>query len=235
MNQVALVTGGATRIGRSISLHLAKLGYDIVFTYCNSKEEALTLNRELKKIKVKSLAIKWDFSKSQKIDLLFSRIQKSFCKIDLVVNNAAIFFPDNLQTFNSQNFSRILSINLIAPLLLTQHQIATNPNSHIITILDNRIAFNDKNYLSYSLTKKFLHQAMVHLTAVSPLSCRINAIAPAAIIASKNQKDLTITGNKKLNYIDRQDQLLGAIDFFLNNNYVNGETLFIDGKSRYSL
>ena len=234
MNQVALITGGAKRIGKSICLYLAKNHYDIIFTYHTSTQEANQLQSTLTQIGIKAIAIKWDFSKPANLDLLYKKIEKHFPKIDLLINNAAIFFPDNIKTFNYKNLYQLLLVNTFSPLLLTHHQILHNPKSHIISILDNRIAFHDKNYISYSLSKKFLQQGLLHFTALSPPQCRLNAIAPAAIVAPCNQRDITISGSKKLKNINREEQLISAIDFFLKNSYINGETLFLDGKTRFS-
>jgi 3-oxoacyl-[acyl-carrier protein] reductase len=90
--QVALITGAAKRIGRSIALRLAAEGADIIISYDSSKSEAEQLVEELKSAGRRALAIQADVSHRADVQKLFSAAENEFGRLDILVNNAGMFF-----------------------------------------------------------------------------------------------------------------------------------------------
>src|SRR5580658_3326612 len=90
--QVALITGAAKRIGRSVALRLAADGADIIISYDSSKAEAEQLIEELKSNGRRALAVQADVSHRADVQKLFSVAENEFARLDILVNNAGMFF-----------------------------------------------------------------------------------------------------------------------------------------------
>ena len=91
MSNTAIITGGSKRIGRSIALTLADMGYDIALHYNNSKKDALTAQRMIRKNGVKCEIFKSDLSDPSQASGLIKNVQKKMMGLNLLVNNASIF------------------------------------------------------------------------------------------------------------------------------------------------
>jgi NAD(P)-dependent dehydrogenase (short-subunit alcohol dehydrogenase family) len=110
--QVALVTGAGRRIGRVIALTLARAGANVVVNYHQSRHEALATTREIKKLGVEALAIRADVSRPAEVRAMFRRVEEHFHRLDILVNNAAIFFRAPWDRLREKDWDRILGINL---------------------------------------------------------------------------------------------------------------------------
>ncbi len=95
--QVALVTGAAKRMGRSIALRLAADGADVVVNYWSSKAEAESLVREIESSGRRARSIRADVSRRAEVGHLFAEAVAKFGRLDILVNNAGTFFPAKIQ------------------------------------------------------------------------------------------------------------------------------------------
>src|ERR1700674_5004619 len=90
--QVALVTGAARRIGRSIALTLARNGADVVINYLRSEADAKSAVAEITALGRQAVAVQADVSNRAQVIRLFSSVQDRFARLDILVNNAGTFF-----------------------------------------------------------------------------------------------------------------------------------------------
>ena len=104
---LALITGAARRIGRMIAIHLAKNGFDLILHYNNSYKEILDLIDDLEKIGVASTALKIDFSDIKQLE----SISLTEHRIDVLINNAAIFENDKISDITASNIINHFQIN----------------------------------------------------------------------------------------------------------------------------
>src|SRR5712692_5683600 len=91
--RVALITGAGRRIGRAVALRLAREGADIVVHYRGSKAEAAQVVSEIEALGCRSVALSADLREVKSIDRLFGEAARQFGRLDILVNNAAVFFP----------------------------------------------------------------------------------------------------------------------------------------------
>ena len=94
----ALITGGAKRIGRSISLFLASIGYDIAIHYNNSKQEADSLLDEIRTLNQDAFLFQCDLSIQSEVEKLIPNVAEKMKGLDLLVNSASIFKPSKLDS-----------------------------------------------------------------------------------------------------------------------------------------
>ena len=232
MRKSALITGSAKRIGKEISLHLSKIGYNIALHFNSSEEDALDTQKYIINNGGICKIYKADFSIENEVLSLFSNVKNDFNNIDLLINNASIFERFNLKESSIEFINKIIEINLKAPLLLIKEFANQNICGNIINILDSKIFKNDNNYFLYALTKKSLAYATKMAALEFSPNIRVNGIALGLIINSQDN-------NKKKfeNFIDKIPlkregeitNILHTIDFILENNYLTGEIISIDG------
>jgi short-subunit dehydrogenase len=139
MSNWALVTGASDRIGKSIALKLAELGYDIIIHYNSSKKKAFDLQKQIQKLGVRCINIKCDFVKIKNIIKFCNEISQF--QIKILINNASVFFEiDGKSEFNRT--LDIFNINFFAPFLLIKKISETNSMFKVINILDTKISKN---------------------------------------------------------------------------------------------
>jgi 3-oxoacyl-[acyl-carrier protein] reductase len=110
--KVALVTGAAKRIGRSIALRLAREGADVVVNYRNSREEAESVVGEIKRAGRRSIAIQGDVSRSDDVRRMFAQVEKEFARLDILVNNAGKFSAVKFEDLTETQWDDMLNANL---------------------------------------------------------------------------------------------------------------------------
>src|SRR5215469_7346663 len=118
--QVALVTGAAKRIGRSIALRLAADGADIVVNYLSSQVEADALVRQIELSGRRALAVQGDVAVRADVQELFTAIEAKFGRLDILVNNAGTFFAAKFGDLTEEQWDRILDTNLKSQFLCAQ-------------------------------------------------------------------------------------------------------------------
>ncbi len=239
-NKTALITGGAKRIGAGIAAKLAKMGYDLVITYNNSKKEAEILqNSIISKYSVKCQIIKCDLLKVTEVEKLVSYLEKNLDNWNLLINNASIFNQSKFISSNSTDLINNLQIHLLSPLILS-HFFAKNAiinqikDANIINMVDKNIKRFDTKYFNYLLSKKFLAQTTEMLALELAPQIRVNAIAPGFILNSIDNSDSQTAISKIIAKIPLKskgkiENILQTIEFLIENKFVTGQIIFIDG------
>jgi NAD(P)-dependent dehydrogenase (short-subunit alcohol dehydrogenase family) len=110
--KVALVTGGARRVGRALSEALARAGARVVINYNQSAEAAEQLARE-----IDAIAVRADVSHKREVAALMQRIQDEFGRLDVVINNASLFQSAPFLQITEEMWDRVLDVNLKGPFL----------------------------------------------------------------------------------------------------------------------
>ena len=117
----ALVTGGARRLGRAIALSLGQAGYDVAVHYHRSKDEADAVVAELQAMDVRAEAIQADLLSEAEVQTLVPRAVEALGgPLTLLVNNASVFEPDEIDTTTRDSWDRHFESNLRAPFVLIQ-------------------------------------------------------------------------------------------------------------------
>ena len=226
----AIVTGAAIRIGKAIALHLAEKGFNIALHYHRSEPSAV-----IEKIKLKGvscLGYQSDLSNIDEAEQLIAKILGDFDDVELLINSAANFIQENLEETRVENLVNTFNLNLMSPMLLMRDFKRSVNKGMIINILDERVRKHISTFGAYSISKVGLK----HLTELAAVewgqTVRVNGIAPGLILPPQGAApDYLEKAAKKVptRSHGKIKNLLQALDYLMENQFVNGDTLFVDG------
>ena len=172
--KVALVTGGAVRIGAAICRALAAEGARVVIHYRRSKMEAVALAKE-----IGGFAMQSDLNSEAACERLMEQAVRKAGQLDILVNNAAVFHKDSLEHVTARKLLDEFWPNLFAPILLMRAFAAQAKARKIVNLLDRRIASLDTSCVPYVLTKKALAEFTSSPRSNSRPASRSMALRPA--------------------------------------------------------
>ena len=151
---MALVTGGAIRLGRALTLGLAAAGYDIVLHFHSSVEAAAATAAEVRALGRRCQVEPADLSDVAALDDLLARAAAAFGRLDVLVNSASAYTQARIADTTLEMFAGQFDVNLRAPFFLTQAFAAQVGRGAVINIIDNKIGFHQYAYAAYLLSKK---------------------------------------------------------------------------------
>jgi pteridine reductase len=225
--KVALVTGGAARIGAAICRALAAEGASVVIHCRRSKREAAALAKE-----VRGWVAQSDLNSEAACDRL---IEQAVCiagRLDILVNNAAVFHKDSLRTVSGKKLLDEFWPNLFAPILLMRAFAAQARRGKIVNLLDRRIASLDTSSVPYVLTKKAFAEATRMAALELAPGITVNSVAPGAVLPppGKGMKYLhDNAGPAPLKRPVTSKEIAEAVVFLLRSDSVTGQIVFVDG------
>jgi pteridine reductase len=177
--RVALVTGGAKRVGRAIVETLHREGFEVAFTYLSSEREARVLAR-----RTNGLAIRADLSQpEQAAQAIFGAFRSRFRRLDLLVNNASVYKPATLRQTNMPLMRETAAVNVQAPVLLCQRfeRMLRRSRGHVINLSDLLAERPWPQYLIYCASKAALASLTMGLARELAPQVTVNAIAPGVV------------------------------------------------------
>ncbi|MSR46736.1 MAG: SDR family oxidoreductase [Planctomycetes bacterium] len=182
---MALVTGGARRVGRAIVLALAKAGFRVVVHYRESREDAAITVRDVEAAGGKALALRADLLRMTEIEGLFGSVAEACGRLDLLVNSASAFYATPLGSVLEPQWDELVGTNLKAPFFCAQLAaplLVASGRGQIVNVLDTAATRPFPAYLPYSVAKAGL-LALTHglARALAP-KVRVNAVAPGPVL-----------------------------------------------------
>jgi len=233
--RVAIVTGGAVRLGKALALALAQEGVRLGLHYNASAGPAEQAVAEIKALGSDGLAVQADLSQSSQAQKVIERTAAHFGRLDILVNSAAIFEPAGLVQTTEAIWDMHFAINLKAPFFLSQAfaaHVGKDRPAHIVNIADWRGLRPDTNYLAYSLTKAGLLSMTEGLALALAPNIQVNAIAPGAILPppGKDQAYLDrLVQAIPVRRVGSPAEIVRALLYLLESDFVTGETVFVTG------
>ncbi len=233
--RVAVVTGGAVRLGKALALALAEEGVRLAVHYNSSSgpaEETVAMIRDLGS---DALAVQGDLSQPSQAPALIERAAAHFGQVDILVNSAAIFEPGDLAHTTEASWDRHFGINLKSPFFLSQAfaaHVGHERRGHIVNIADWRGLRPDPGYLSYSLTKAGVLAMTKGLALALAPNIQVNAIAPGAILPppGKDQAYLDQLAEAiPLERVGSPGEIARTMVYLLKSDFVTGEAIFVTG------
>lgn len=231
---LAIVTGGAHRLGKAFALSLARMGYSIALHYRGSTDEAEHTVKEIRSLGVDCIPIRADLTVPEKIDFLFSLVDEFKSPLKVLVNAAAIMPVGNPYELELQDWDSALDLNLRAPFLLAQEAAKrmTEGGGLIVNITDIGAQKAWSRYPSYTVSKAALESLTKLLARAFAPGIRVNAIAPGLVLQSdvvtEEQWD-KLVNRLPLKRAATPDEITSALEFLIKNEYITGQTIVVDG------
>jgi pteridine reductase len=225
--KVALITGGAVRIGAAICRALAAESASVVIHFRRSKSEAVALAKG-----IGGLVVQSDLNSEAACERLVEQSVRKAGRLDILVNNAAVFHQNSLRTLSGQKLLDEFWPNLFAPILLMRAFAAQARRGKIVNLLDRRIASLDTSSVPYVLTKKALAEATRMAALELAPGITVNGVAPGAILPppGKGMKYLhDKAGPVPLKRQVTPEEIAKAVVFLLQSDSVTGQIVFVDG------
>ena len=236
----ALITGGAKRLGRAMALALAAQGYDIALHYNQSETEARELATALEKFGAQVHLFSADLRDMQAVKQLVPQVAAAAtAPLNVLINNASAFFPKAFEDTDEALLDLFFDLHLKAPFLLTQafaqHCAQAEQKGNVINLTDIHIQKNPVNYMAYILSKKSLSDFTALAAKALGPQVRVNAIAPGHILKPvEGNEDQSDRAREKapMRRTGNVEDITQALLSLLENSYLTGQTLWVDGGLR---
>lgn len=246
-----LVTGATSGIGQAIAIRFAQEGANVAINYRKSPEDAentveMAMQKacgDLENCGVKALPVQADVSKEEDIVNMVNTVINKFGSLDILVNNAGIQIESPSHEIKTEEFDRVINVNLRGAYLCAREVIKHFLKSQIQGIIINISSVHEiiprPLYVSYSISKG----GMENLTKTLALEyansgIRVNSVAPGATITPINsawiddpEAKAEVESNIPMQRAGTPEEMAAAVAFLASDEatYITGQTLFIDG------
>jgi len=230
--QVALVTGAAKRLGRSIALRFAAEGAAVVVNYKSSKKEADAVVREIRSLGGKAAAVQANVSRRADVRKLFAAVKKQFGRLDILVNNAGEFFPVKFEEITDAQWDGILDTNLKSQFLCAQAAaplMKSQGRGRIINLSSLGGILPWPTYTHYCVSKAgsiMLTRCLARALAPEIL---VNSVAPGTIQFPSDAPDEEYIHRVPLRRTGTGEDIADAALYLATADFVTGQVLVVDG------
>ena len=232
--KTALISGGAARVGAQIVRTLHEDGYKVIIHCHQSEEIAQALCHELNSKRNNSAqVVVADLGDIKAIKKLTQTIKS----LDLLVNNASVFYPTSIENSTIEDWDKIININLKAPFFLATglSKVLSIGQGNIVNIIDIHSERPLKKFSIYNISKAGLKMLTKTLAKELAPDIRVNGISPGSILWPQNESQLS--NKEKMMMIDRiplkrqgsPNDISEAVLFLANSKYITGQVINIDG------
>lgn len=233
--KAALVTGGAVRVGRALSLALAREGMRVVVGYGRSDAAARALVAEIRAEGGEAVALGADLARTEEVERLAREAEAAFGGVDVLVNNASVFPAEGVEETDPALWDHTLAVNLRAPFFLTQHLapgMRARGGGAVVNLADLAGLQPWRGYAAHAVSKA----GLVHLTKVAARSLapevRVNAIAPGTVLPPEDfpeEEVRRLAERAPLRRNGSPGDVVEALLYLLRADFVTGEVLVVDG------
>ncbi|MGH9718436.1 MAG: SDR family NAD(P)-dependent oxidoreductase [Candidatus Acidiferrales bacterium] len=230
--QVALVTGAAKRIGRSVALRLSAEGAAAIVNYATSKSEAEAVVSEITAAGGRSIAVQADVTQRAEVRRLISTAEREFGRIDILVNNVGVFFSAKFAELTEEQWDRVMNTNLKSQYLCSQEVapiMKRQGRGRIINLssLGGLLAW--PSYTHYCVSKAgtiMLTRCLARALAPEVL---VNSVAPGTIQFPDELPDEEYIRRVPLHRTGTGDDIADAVAYLAASDFVTGQTIVVDG------
>jgi len=242
---VALVTGAATGIGRSVAVALAKNSYDLVVNYSRSEDAAKFTKRQCEAAGARTLLFRCDVSDDACVRSMLAATEKEFGRLDVLINNAGTTVdvePKNLDGIKVEDWNRVFNVNVLGLFLVTRAAVPLlkkSPNGCIVNTCSIAGLRPSAQPLPYAASKAAVANLTKTLANALGPQIRVNAVAPGWIegewmkrTLAENYEGLMARRAKytPLKRVCTEDDVADSmLSLILHNRFVTGEIVIIDG------
>ena len=227
--RTAIVTGAGKRVGRAIAEGLLADGWAVVAHVHHAGDG----------VPEGAVAVAADLCEAGAAERIFAAAD-GLPPVELLINNAARFAEDRLQTLDAGTFDSHIAVNVRAPALLTQmfaRRIGDSGGGLVVNLLDAKLTALNPDYISYTLSKIAL-AGLTELSAraLAGQGIRVNGIAPSLMLQSDGQDESNFEAMHRFNPLGRgvdPADVVAALRYLIGATAMTGEILTLDGGQRF--
>ena len=233
--KVALVTGGAKRVGKAIVKALAARGCKLVVHYHTSQAEAEETVSELLATGIEAIALQADITQEAEVERMIEAAVARFGQIDILVNNAAVFFRTPVETLTVEEWEQIMEVNLTGTFLCA-HKIGLRMRDwgwgHIINMADVAGQRPWADYIPYSVSKSCVIIFTQGLAMELAPQVMVNAVVPGPVLFQDDtpeevrQREIDKTLVKRAG---TPEEVAEVVVFVAESDYSTGALFHVDG------
>jgi NAD(P)-dependent dehydrogenase (short-subunit alcohol dehydrogenase family) len=235
IGRVALVTGGARRIGAAIVRALAARGHAVIIHCHAARDDAEALAAAIRADGGRAAVVAADLADPAAVAGLIGRAAEAFGPLTLLVNNASVFLADTLHTIDVPTWNRQFSVNIRAPSVLAKDfaaQVPAGAPASIVNIVDQRVAKLTPQFYSYTLSKAALAAATVTMAQTLAPAIRVNGVSPGPVLPNPHEGgngfDREAAGIP-LGRAVAPAEIAAAVAYLAEATSVTGQILAVDG------
>jgi len=232
---VALITGGARRLGRASALALAEAGADIAITYLRSAQEARQTAKDIEKWGVRALVLRCDVTDEKSVRTALGKVRRTFGGLDVLINNAGNYETVAFESLTLKQWDSIFASNVRGPFLVSKMALPQlrKREGRIINLgsLGGLRAWAD--HAHYCSSKAALHMlTKVMAKALAP-DIAVNCVAPGMIdlgekAAASFMRRMALQTPMRRN--GEGNDVAAAVLFFTSApQFITGQILYVDG------
>jgi len=232
--RVALVTGAAKRIGRSVALRLASEGADVVVNYRSSKDEADEVAAQIAAMGRRAVSVQADVAKREDVTALFAAVEREFGRLDILVNNAGMFFSAKFEELTEEQWDRILDTNLKSQFLCSQAaapMLRRSGQGRIVNFASLGGLLAWPAYTHYCVSKAGVIMLTRCLARALAPEIAVNAIAPGTISFDGDAPELAedFIRRAPLHRTGTAKDIDDAVVFLAQSPFITGQVIVVDG------
>lgn len=233
--KVALVTGGAVRVGKAIAVALARAGADIAFSYNSSADEAKETQREIEGLGRHVFARQADAGNVAECRELVDATVARLGRLDVLVNNASLWKRTKFAELREDEWDQVTDI-LLKGAAFTSHAAAPHLAAHgdgaIVNIIDLSAFVPFPNLTAHSVGKAGLLNLTYGMAIELAPEVRVNAVAPGPVLPPPNYTEKqrqTAAARTLLGRWGSAEDVAEAVLFLARANFITGTVIEVDG------
>jgi pteridine reductase len=234
--RVALVTGGAVRVGAAIVRKLASEGIDVAIHHRSSGDEAHALAREMESEGRRALPVRAEITDEDQVDAMMERIREGLGGLDYLVASAAIFEKVPFRELTRERWRRMQQVNCEAQAFLVQRalpMLERSPAAAVVVMVDIGGRIPWKGYCHYNVSKAGVDMLVRVLARELAPDIRVNGVAPGAVLfppdADEKHKE-RLVARIPAGRPGTPEEAADAVHFLLEGpSFITGQIVAVDG------
>ncbi len=236
----ALITGAGQRLGRAVALELARAGWGVAIHYHRSESAARAVLAEAQALGASAVLVQADLNDaSARHALIGKAVEAAGEPLSALVNCAAIFEHDTIDTLTEEALERHMRINAFTPAALAREFVEALPDDGegvVVNFLDFKLANPYPDHFSYTLSKYALAGATELMARAFAPRVRVNAVAPGYVLPAPGQAQADferLHNDTPLKRGPTPDDIARAVRFLIESPAITGQTIYVDGGRRF--
>lgn len=239
--KVALVTGGAHRVGKAITMMLAQHGADVIVNYFSSDKAAAVTVMEAQALGVRARAIQCDVAEWSQVQAMAAIIKGEFGGVDIIVNSSSLFEKSPFPTDDISSWHRVTGISIDGPFYVCNSLVPTmlaRGGGAIVNIVDLSAWQPWPNFGAHGVSKAALLAFTRQLAFELAPTIRVNAVAPGPVMPAPGQDAQSIAeaaANTLLGRWGTPEDVALAVRYLIEADFVTADVITVDGGEHIAL